>query len=60
MYVRDTALSSNQKGADVTKQLLNSIHVNRTNYQGGYFASGNDNPYSFSTQWGDENFKWVL
>lgn len=60
MYIRDTALMNRQKGIDITKQMLNNINVNRTNYQGGYFASGNDNPYSMSTQWGDENFKWLL
>ncbi len=60
MFIRDTALIGRQKGVDITKQLLNSMQVNRTNYQGAYFASGDDNPYNIETPYGSEDISWLL
>ena len=61
MYIRDTALKLRQRGLDATRNALNNIKVNRTAYQGGYFSSGNDNPYHIDTQNGNkEDITWLL
>ena len=60
MYIRDTALKLRQRGLDITRKTLNNIKVNRTTYQGGYFASGNDNPYHIDTDGGKEDISWLL
>ena len=61
MYIRDTALKLRQRGLDATRNALNNIKVNRTQYQGGYFSSGTDNPYHIDTQNGDkEDIRWLL
>ena len=59
MYIRDTALIGRQKGIDITKQLLNNTHVNRTSY-GNHFSMGNDNPYSIDTEHGIEDISWLV
>lgn len=60
MYMRDTALIGRQRGVDMTKQLLNSMHVNRTSYGMGGFSQGSDNPYSIDTPYGSEDFSWLV
>ena len=60
MYIRDTALKLRHRGLDATRNALNNITVNRTQYQGGYFSSGNDNPYHIDTDGGKEDISWLL
>tara|TARA_R110001606_G_scaffold78300_3_gene181168 strand:- start:415 stop:780 length:366 start_codon:yes stop_codon:yes gene_type:complete len=61
MYIRDTALKLRQRGLDSTKNVLNNMSVNRTQYQGGYgFSSGADNPYHMDTPEGKVSTKWLL
>jgi len=60
MYIRDTALIQRQRGLDTTRNTLKNISVNRTTHQGGYFSSGNDNPYHMDTDGGKENISWLL
>jgi len=60
MYIRDIALIGGQKGVDMTKSMLNNMHVNRTRYNGNQFSQGNDNPYNINTPYGTENISWLL
>tara|TARA_B100000927_G_scaffold7388_1_gene5865 strand:- start:3713 stop:5287 length:1575 start_codon:yes stop_codon:yes gene_type:complete len=61
MYIRDTALKFRQRGIDITKQALQNMKVNRTQYQGGYgFSKGPDNPYQIKTDKGGEDISWLL
>lgn len=60
MYLRDTALITNNKGIEMTKNMLNNIQVNKTYYQGGYNGFQNDNPYNINTPYGDQNVNWLL
>ena len=61
MYIRDTALIQRQRGLDATKNVLNNMTVNRTPYQGGYFSSGKDNPYSMDAGDGStEDISWLI
>ena len=60
MYIRDTALKYRQRGIDLTRNALNNITVNRSQYQGGYFSKGADNPYHISTDHGKEDISWLL
>ncbi len=60
MYIRDTALLNRQNGAEMTKQLLNNMHVNRTSYIGNQFSQGSDNPYTMDTPYGTEDYRWIL
>jgi hypothetical protein len=60
MYIRDTALKYRQRGLDMARGALNNIKVNRTAYQGGYFSTGNDNPYHIDTADGKEDISWLL
>jgi len=58
MFIRDTALMGRINGADMTKKLLDNMHVNRTSFNN--FSQGNDNPYLMETPYGSENFSWLL
>ena len=60
MYIRDTALKYKQRGIDLTRQALNNISVNRTQYQGAYFSKGTDNPYHVNTEHGKEDISWLF
>ena len=60
MYIRDTALKYRQRGIDITRNALNNITVNRSQYQGGYFSKGADNPYHINTDHGKEDISWLL
>ena len=61
MYIRDTALKFRQRGLDLTRSALNNITVNRTSYQGGYFADKNHNPYQIDNPYGDkEDISWLI
>ena len=59
MYVRDTALKSKQQGLEWTRASLNNIQK-PPQYQGAYFASGNDNPYSININGQSEDISWLL
>ena len=59
MYVRDTALKSKQQGLEWTRAALNNIQK-PPQYQGAYFASGNDNPYSININGQSEDISWLL
>ena len=59
MYLRDTALKNKQQGIELTKATLNNISK-PSQYQGAYFASGRDNPYSMPTSNGNEDIRWLL
>jgi len=60
MYVRDTALKNKQQGIELTKAVLNNISK-PTPYQGAYFASGRDNPYSMNTgNNNSEDIRWLI
>jgi hypothetical protein len=61
MYIRDTALKFRQRGLDLTRSALNNMKVNRTAYQGAYFANQNDNPYQIENPYGGkEDISWLL
>jgi hypothetical protein len=61
MYIRDTALKFRQRGLDLTRSALNNITVNRTQYQGAYYANKNDNPYYIENPYGGkEDISWLL
>lgn len=59
MFVRDTALKYKQQGIELTKATLNSIQ-RPAEYQGAYFASGEDNPYAFKVNGENEDISWLL
>jgi len=59
MYVRDTALKQKQYGIEMTKATLNNIQ-RPSQYQGAYFASGNDNPYTMDINGETEDLKWLF
>ena len=60
MYVRDTALKNKAQGIELTKAVINNIS-RPAQYQGAYFASGMDNPYSMKTINNEsEDLKWLL
>jgi hypothetical protein len=60
MYVRDTALKNKQQGIELTRATLNNIS-RPSQYQGAYFSSGMDNPYSMKLN-NDQNedISWLL
>lgn len=61
MYIRDTALKYRQRGLDLTRSALKNMTVNRTSYQGAYYANKNDNPYHIENPYGDkEDISWLL
>ena len=61
MYIRDTALKFRQRGLDLTRSALNNITVNRSQYQGAYYANKNDNPYHIENPYGGkEDISWLL
>jgi len=59
MYLRDTALKNKAQGIELTRAALNNIS-RPSQYQGAYFASGMDNPYSMKTNDGNEDISWLL
>ena len=61
MYIRDTALKFRQRGLDLTRSALNNMKVNRTSYQGAYYANQNNNPYHIDNPYGGkEDISWLL
>ncbi len=61
LYVRDTALKFKQHGLDITKAALGAFSKNSTQYQGAYFSTGMDNPYTMDDgKGGTEDFSWLL
>jgi len=59
MYLRDTALKNKTQSLELTRATLNNIS-RPSQYQGAYFASGMDNPYSMKTNGGTEDIKWLF
>jgi len=60
MYLRDTALKNKQQGLELTRATLSNISRS-TPYQGAYFATGMDNPYSMKVNGdGNEDISWLL
>jgi hypothetical protein len=60
MYVRDTALKNKQQGIEMTKATLNNISK-PSSYQGAYFASGTDNPYTMNIGNNQsEDISWLI
>jgi len=60
MYVRDTALKNKQQGIEMTKATLNNISK-PSSYQGAYFASGTDNPYTMNLGNNQsEDISWLI
>ena len=59
MYLRDTALKNKAQGIELTKATLNNISK-PAQYQGAYFSSGTDNPYSMPTNNGPEDISWLF
>jgi hypothetical protein len=61
MYIRDTALKFRQRGLDLTRSALNNMKVNRTTYQGAYYANQNNNPFQVENPYGGkEDISWLL
>ena len=60
MYVRDTALKNKQQGIEMTRATIGNIS-RPSQYQGAYFASGTDNPYSMKLN-NDQNedISWLI
>ena len=59
MYVRDTALKQRSQGIELTKATLNNIQ-RPSQYQGAYFATGTDNPYSMDIGGKQEDISWLI
>ena len=60
MYVRDTALKNKQQGIEMTKATLNNISK-PSSYQGAYFSSGTDNPYTMNVGNNQsEDISWLI
>jgi hypothetical protein len=60
MYIRDTALKNKQQGIELTRAALNNIS-RPSQYQGAYFSSGMDNPYSMKINNDQsEDISWLL
>jgi hypothetical protein len=59
MYVRDTALKQRSQGIELTKATLNNIQ-RPSQYQGAYFATGTDNPYSMNVGGKQEDISWLI
>jgi hypothetical protein len=60
LWVRNTALRLKQEGIDLTKQMLNSTHINK--YEGLITTNHlKQNPYEMDLGRGDkENLTWLL
>jgi hypothetical protein len=59
MYLRDTALKNKAQGIELSKATINNIS-RPSQYQGAYFSSGMDNPYSMPTNNGPEDISWLF
>jgi hypothetical protein len=59
MYVRDTALKQRSQSIELTKATLNNIQ-RPSQYQGAYFATGTDNPYSMDIGGKQEDISWLI
>jgi len=60
MYIRDTALKFKTQGMDLTRAMLNNITVVKTNQQGIYGTTFNNNPYNMDFGHGPEDISWLL
>jgi hypothetical protein len=60
MYIRDTALKFKTQGMDLTRAMLNNITVVKTNQQGIYGTTFNNNPYNMDLGHGPEDISWLL
>jgi len=60
MYLRDSALKNKTQSIELTKATINNIS-RPSPYQGAYFASGKDNPYSMPTNNNqNEDIRWLF
>ena len=62
MYMRDTAFKFKQHGVDLTKNMLQNIASNKTNYNGAYQAPKDQNPWQIDNPYsnGKEDIRWLL
>jgi hypothetical protein len=61
MYLRDTSLKFRSQSQDLTRAALGNMGKSNSNYQGAYFATGRDNPYSIDNKMGGkEDISWLL
>jgi hypothetical protein len=60
MYVRDTALKFKTQGMDLTRAMLSNITVVKSNQQGIYGTTFNNNPYNMDLGHGSEDISWLL
>lgn len=60
MYIRDTALKFKTQGMDLTRAMLNNITVVKSNQQGIYGTTFNNNPYNMDFGHGPEDISWLL
>jgi hypothetical protein len=60
MYVRDTALKFRTQGMDLTRAMLSNITVVKSNQQGIYGTTFNNNPYNMDFGHGNEDISWLL
>jgi len=60
MYIRDTALKFKTQGMDLTRAMLSNITVVKTNQQGIYGTTFNNNPYNMDFGHGPEDISWLL
>jgi len=60
MYVRDTALKSNQQGSEMAKATINSF--TKTQFNGGAYSSANPygNDWTMDVNGSQESTKWLL
>ena len=60
MYLRDSALKNKTQSIELTKATISNISK-PSPYQGAYFASGKDNPYSMPTNNNqNEDIRWLF
>jgi len=59
MYLRNTALNYSDKGAEMSKALLNNVSKSTIAYNSNSFNS-NANPYQFDFGYGNEDISWVV
>jgi hypothetical protein len=64
LFVRDSALRFGQQNVDISRNLLNSITVTKTPYNGAYNHNQNNDPWKiknpYSNDDSDNNLRWLL
>jgi hypothetical protein len=59
LFTRDTGIKFHSQGMDVTRAAISGISVARSG-NGPMLPSNFQNPYQMETQYGTENFTWLL